>query len=190
MEVEKNLFKYHAACYNTHAAIECGAMLCEQLNGRADQIEAATIRIDRSCDTVCNIQSPDTGLGAKFSLRMTAVMALNGMDTASLNSFTDQVANDPALHPLRDRITVELVDRPSTTWSDLTLRLADGSELSAEYDSGIPTQDVAHQGQRIRQKFDALAEPVLGGNRAAALADAIQHIEAQRSIADIMHLAA
>src|SRR5579875_264289 len=50
-----NLFKYHAACYLTHAPIECARQLREEHRLRADMIARITLRIDRSCERVCNI---------------------------------------------------------------------------------------------------------------------------------------
>src|SRR5712692_10167196 len=67
-----NLFKYHAACYLTHGPIECARAIREQI-GRAQQpaapeeIRRITLRLDKSCERVCNIPAPSDGLEAKFS---------------------------------------------------------------------------------------------------------------------------
>src|SRR5712671_8219393 len=58
-----NLFKYHAACYLTHGPIECARSIREQI-GRAQQpaapeeIRRITLRLDKSCERVCNIPAP------------------------------------------------------------------------------------------------------------------------------------
>src|SRR6266436_3513150 len=50
-----NLFKYHAACYFTHAPIECARRLREQHGVEPEQVARLTLSLDRSCDRVCNI---------------------------------------------------------------------------------------------------------------------------------------
>src|SRR6266481_1051071 len=81
-----NLFKYHAACYFTHAPIECARRLREEHRLTPEMIAGITVRIDASCDRVCNIPTPVNGLQSKFSLRQTVGMALAGVDTASLGA--------------------------------------------------------------------------------------------------------
>jgi len=188
--VRNNLFKYHAACYLTHAGIECGQKLRTEHGISADEIASVRFRVDRWADRVCNIPEPATGLETKFSLRMTAAFALAGVDTAGMTSYDAANAADPGLCGMRDRIEVELVDDKPQTWSELEFTLHDGRKLTVEHDSGIPAPDVAEQGERIEHKFRMLAEPVIGGNRAGALRAAVMDIENQPSVADLMQLAA
>src|SRR5215472_10575798 len=79
-----NLFKYHSACYFTHAPVECARRLREAHTLVPDAIVRVVLRIDASTDRVCNIRTPSDGLETKFSLRQTIAMALAGIDTASL----------------------------------------------------------------------------------------------------------
>jgi len=92
-----NLFKYHAACYMTHSAIECGRQLRERHEVMPDDIAAIALSVNRGSDRICNIPSPIDGLQAKFSLRQTLAMALSGVDTASLRTYSAATATDPAL---------------------------------------------------------------------------------------------
>ena len=82
--IRNNLFKYHAACYMTHAPIEAARKLREQHGLTPDSIARIRLRLDETCDRVCNIPAPRTGLEAKFSLRLTTAMALAGVDTGGL----------------------------------------------------------------------------------------------------------
>jgi 2-methylcitrate dehydratase PrpD len=99
--VRGNLFKYHAACYLTHAAIECARQIAGRPGYSADAVRSITLRIDKGADKVCNIGSPRTGLEAKFSLRFTVALALAGVDTASLETYSDPRTAAP---PRRARI--------------------------------------------------------------------------------------
>ena len=81
--LRNNLFKYHAACYLTHAPIECAKEIRLKSNFPPERVKKILLRIDSGADKVCNIANPTTGLEAKFSLRQTVAMALTGVDTAN-----------------------------------------------------------------------------------------------------------
>src|SRR5215510_12283829 len=53
-----NLFKYHAACYLTHAPIECARRLRADHRLEPDAIAGVILRLDSSCERVCNIPAP------------------------------------------------------------------------------------------------------------------------------------
>ena len=182
-----NLFKYHAACYFTHAPIECARRLRVEQRLTPDMIAGIKIRIDASCDRVCNIPIPVDGLQSKFSLRQTVAIALAGVDTASLGAYSAENAREPGLMHLRDRVRFEWQEGWPQTLCELELELVDGRRVSARYDAGIPAADIAEQGKRLAAKFGALVAPVLGAPRARELREMISGLD---HIADIRSLAA
>ena len=179
-----NLFKYHAACYLTHGAIECARAIRERHGVKPDQIARITLSLDRGCDRVCNIPTPTDGLEAKFSLRQTVAMALSGVDTASLGAYS--AATDPALVRLREKVALDFHDGWPQAAAELEVTTSDGRVFKTSHDAGIPSADIAAQGERLARKFDALAEPVLGSARARELHQAILELD---SIADVGALA-
>ena len=181
-----NLFKYHAACYFTHAPIECARRLRAEHKLTPDMIAGITVKIDASCDRVCNIPIPVDGLQSKFSLRQTVAMALAGVDTASLGAYNAENARDPGLVKLRERVRFEWQQGWPQTLSELELELADGRRVSARHDAGIPAADIAEQSERLGAKFDALVAPVLGAPRARELREMISGLD---DVADIRGLA-
>ncbi len=167
-----NLFKYHAACYMTHAPIECGRQLREQ--GIApDDIAAIKLAAHFAIDKVCNIPAPTDGLEAKFSLRQTVAMALSGVDTASLGAYSVDTATDPALVALRERVNFDFREDLPEAGAEIEIALKDGRKLKADFDAGIPMADIAAQGRRLAEKFDALAAPVVGAARARELRETV-----------------
>jgi len=113
--LRNNLFKYHAACYMTHAPIEAPRKLREQHELKPEQIARIRLSLDETCDRVCNIAAPRTGLEAKFSLRLTTAMALAGVDTGGLGSYSEETAANPTLIALRDMVEFDFQsDRPNT----------------------------------------------------------------------------
>jgi 2-methylcitrate dehydratase PrpD len=180
-----NLFKYHAACYFTHAPIECARRLREEHRLTPELIAGITLRLDASCDRVCNIPVPVDGLQSKFSLRQTVAMALAGIDTASVGAYNAENARDPGLVSLRNRVRFDWQHNWPQTLCELELELVDSRRLSARHDAGVPAADIAEQGVRLAAKFDALVAPVLGAPRARELREVISDLD---NVADIRSL--
>jgi 2-methylcitrate dehydratase PrpD len=185
-----NLFKYHAACYFTHAPIECARRLCDKHRLMPDIIARITLKLDASCDRVCNIPVPVDGLQSKFSLRQTVAMALAGVDTASLSAYSAENARDLGLIRLRERVSFDWQDNWPQTLCELELELVDGQRVSARHDAGIPAADIADQGQCLAAKFDALVAPLLGAPRARELREMISDLENLDDIGSFARLAA
>jgi 2-methylcitrate dehydratase PrpD len=171
-----NLFKYHAACYMTHAPIECGRQLRQQ-GIAAAEIAAINLSLHQATDRVCNIPAPTDGLEAKFSLRQTVAMALSGVDTASLGAYSVATATDPALVALRERVNLDFREDFPEAGAEIEVTLRDGRKASAKFDAGIPNADIAAQGLRLAEKFDALTAPVVGAARARELREAVAGLD-------------
>ncbi len=185
-----NLFKYHAACYMTHAPIECGRQLRAQ-GVAPEAIADLTLAVHRGSDRICNIAAPTDGLEAKFSLRQTVAMALSGVDTASLGAYSVATATDPALMRLRERVDFDFRegDWPEAA-AELAGTLRDGRTGRARFRAGIANPDIADQGRHLAAKFDALAEPVLGGARARELRAAVVGLDSAADVGAVARLAA
>lgn len=183
--ITETLFKYHAACYLTHAAIDAAAALRGDV-GDVSSIEAVDVTVHPSLLGVCAIERPRTGLEGKFSVRATTAMSLLGDDTADPALYTDGRVAEEDVVSLRDRVTVHTEPGHPTTWSAVRVRTSDGRELSTERDSGTPASDLDDQGRRLRAKFDALATPVIGGDAAAALADEVSRLGDQPDVVALL----
>ena len=185
-----NLFKYHAACYMTHAPIEAARKLREQHGLKPEQIARIRLGLDETCDRICNIAAPRTGLEAKFSLRLTTAMALAGVDTGGLSSYSEETAADPTLIALRDKVEFDFRNGVSNTLADMELVLTDGRSVSTSYDSGMPASDIDEQGRRLAEKFSSLAEPILGRAKTNDLSGEIGRLEALPDLRGLMRLCA
>jgi 2-methylcitrate dehydratase PrpD len=185
LHLRGNLFKYHAACYLTHAAIEAARSLKAAHAIAPEQVKSVRIRLDRACAGVCNIADPRTGLEAKFSLRFTMALALAGVDTSRLSVYADEATHDDAMTRLRDKVTVEFTSGWPITLTDVEIALDDGRVVTARHDSGVPARDVDDQGRRLEEKFTALVAPVLGAKRADALRETIANLDAIRDVGEL-----
>ena len=110
LHVRDTLFKYHAACYLTHAAIEALARLRREHALDPEKVERVEIEVHPVLLGVCHIPEPSTGLEGKFSLRLTAAFALLGRDTGDPELYSDAGVRAPEVVALRDRVQVKATD--------------------------------------------------------------------------------
>ncbi len=186
--ITETLFKYHASCYLTHAAIEAASRVRVNAGLRPDEIESVEVRGSETCIGVCDIAEPRTGLEGKFSLRATTAMALLGDDTSDPAAFSDVRMRDPALRALRDRVVFSAEPGVAATRATVVVQ-AGGRTLRAEADTGRPATDLDRQWEALSAKFLALAEPIIGREAALRLHNAIERIDDAPSMRDIVSLA-
>ncbi|CAN5483820.1 MmgE/PrpD family protein [soil metagenome] len=186
--LDRNLFKYHAACFGTHGTLEAiGALRRQGL--RPEQVRAIRLQVDAGADAMCNIPAPRTGLEAKFSLRFNAALALYGEDTSEIGIYGDAIVLRPDLDATRALTTVHLAPAgwPEDV-TEVTITTHDGATLGQRHDVSLPPGDLALQGRRLRAKFLALAGPVIGQDQATALAAAIDGLEQSVDVSQLLDL--
>ncbi|MEM7079656.1 MAG: MmgE/PrpD family protein [Pseudomonadota bacterium] len=150
------LFKYHAACHLTHSAIESVLKLRTSLN--VDDLSAMTITVHPGLLDVCGIPEPKTGLEGKFSLRGTASLALNGIDTSNPETFVDDVIASSAVQALIPKITVETDPSLGSFQSKVVWVDAQQNAHEAFNDLSLPVTDYDAQGAKVDQKFESLCD--------------------------------
>ena len=117
-------------------------------------------------------------------------MGLSGIDTGRLSTFSAEVAGDPALMAIRDKVELEFRTGIPNTFAEIELLLTNGTRLTARHDSGLPASDTEAQGRRLQQKFMGLVEPILGTARATALMEEIGRFEALPNVTGVMSMCA
>ncbi len=186
--IRSNLFKYHAACYMVHSSIEAARKLREQFGVTPDRVERIQVQLEESCDRICNIPAPRTGLEAKFSLRLATAMGFAGIDTGRLSTYSEAVAGDPDLVRLRDKVDLDFRHGIPNTFATVEVLLTDGRRFETSHDSGVAATNTADQGRRLEEKFAGLVEPVLGSTRCQALIARINGIETLENVRQLMVL--
>ena len=153
--------KFHACCHGLHATLEALGGMNRPAPG---DVEAVAITTHPRWMSVCNQEAPETGLGAKFSYRMVAAMALAGVSTAALESYSAATCADPVLQALRDRVTVTADEALAETEARVQITLRDGTVLEAAHDLDAP-MSLEDRAARLHAKAAAL----IGEARSAAL---------------------
>ena len=181
--IRGTLFKYHAACYLTHATIEgLRALMHEHAFGARD-VRQVHLVVDETCLHVCNIERPRTGTEAKFSLRAAAALTLLGHATNDPSTFEDALVQSPELRALCERVSVSTAPMPATR-TRVSVALAAGQTLSVEHDAGVPDSDLGRQERRLCDKLERIM-PLPAAKRAALRACVLQ----LESVSDVRELA-
>lgn len=185
--LRNNLFKFHAACYGTHGAIECARLIRDRQ--RLDPASVAKLILDVAAgnDKTCNIPDPRHAIEARFSLRHVVGLVLAGYDTGAADAYGEASLADPTVARLRSCVEVRLVPGLGMAHSRLTIVTRDGREHRAELDAGQPASDLVAQRARLEEKFDGLVRPVLGRRRSDELKSLIGSLE---DVPDIRELTA
>lgn len=171
-------YKFHACCHGLHAMLE--AMRSPDM-AALDPEEIAHIEITtHPCWlAVCNQPSPETGLEAKFSYRLTAAMALAGVNTAALESYSAQTSARPDLDALRDKVEITTDEMLADSAAHVRVICKDGTHVNARHDL-VADADAAATATRLRQKADVL----LGAEHAEALWQAVNRLAGAADLHD------
>lgn len=164
--------KFHACCHGTHAAIEALGQAREDHQLDPSDVDKITLTVNPRWLGVCNIASPVTGLEAKFSFRLTAAMALAGVDTSALSAFSAENCTNPALRALRDRVSVQTDASLSDTAAQVQINRHAGKPVLAEHDLARPITRSERE-TRVRNK----AASLLGRDTAERIWDEIGDFE-------------
>ena len=154
--IRENLFKVHAACYGTHAAIECAAQVRRAHATPITGVRSVRVAVGEECARTCNIERPTTGAQARFSLRFNVAAGLLDLPTGKVATYCDETCRFPALLELLAKIDVVFVPGRPLTQADMQVRFDDGAEASGLADTSLPMLDLEAQEVILLQKFDDL----------------------------------
>lgn len=154
--VHRNLFKFHAACYGTHATLECARGIRAQSHFDPRTITSIHIEVGEECTRTCDIVAPQTEAEAKFSLRFNAAVGLLGLPTGDLATYSEAVCARADVVTLRDRVSVRFVPGRALTLAEMRVVDSEGRCFETRADTSLPMADLAHQESLLRQKFDSL----------------------------------
>lgn len=148
-QIETLSHKFHACCHGLHATLEALAAY----DGPRD-FDAMTIYTHPRWLSVCNQPDPTTGLGAKFSYRQVAAMAMAGIETGDIASFSDAGTQRVDIIEARQRIDVVSADNLSEMEARVVVK-AGGVEQTFTHDLAAPLE-IGTLATKLRVKTDAL----------------------------------
>jgi 2-methylcitrate dehydratase PrpD len=174
--------KPYPACALTHAAIDALLDLRARHAIEAAEVADVEIGVNHVVPEVLRHHAPATALERKFSMEFCAAAAL-GAGRVDLASFSEGPVADDRVRRLMGR--VRMVVDPSLpdgleqhAWCRVSVRLTDGRAFDAPARGASGHPDAPLSDERLRAKFVACAEPVVGRDEALAVADQLGHLDA------------
>ena len=179
----------------THAPISCVLDLMKDNDLAPDQVEKVHIRsLARAADILADPSKydPRSKETADHSLPYVIAAAVAERQVTPLQ-FTDEKIMDPTIRAQLNKVEVVADPEIEKLFPELqrvivTIKTTDGRELTkqVDYPKGDPRNPLTDQ--EVEEKFDALAEPVVGKAGLQPIKDACWELEKQSSITALMEL--
>ena len=188
-EIARNYFKRHACCRYNHGTLDAMAMIDKECGGlRAEDIDR--IRVETySLAAELSDPNPTNTLAGKFSVPFAVASTLMNQ-SSGVESFTWEKIRDPAIQAFADK--VEVFEDPALTAmmpdfrpSRVTVRLHDGTELSAEAKTNRGDTEDPYDDDELDQKYAELSGRVWDTTVANSVYD---HCFAIERLADVNEL--
>lgn len=186
-EIRTNAFKPFASCRATQASTQAARTLAAKIAGRI--VKRVHARVHPNALITAGKLAPRTPLEGKFSVPFCIALALRGHAVVA-SDFTDAKMRDASVMDIVPLVELEAVEGQPPHSAHLDVYLADGEHLHADTDIVIGHPDNPMSWDDLRVKFDGLAEPVLGADKAKPLFDAARNFEQPGSLSKISVLLA
>ena len=195
-ELMNTAVKPYPSCRYGHACIDAALALRAELGLHPDEIESVILGLPESGmllvgEPTAKKQDPQNIVDGQFSGAFVVAAALV---TGAVTWDSYALLHDPAIRALLPRITAERdahaqAEFPANMSGKLTLR-ARGQTTTrmVVVPKGEPGNFLSDA--ELRTKFDSLAAPVLGEDRATRLGDAILHLDEAANVHGMMRLGA
>jgi 2-methylcitrate dehydratase len=179
----------------THAPISCTLDLIKEHDLAPEQVEKVHIRsLARAADILADPSKydPRSKETADHSLPYVIAAAVAERQVTPLQ-FTDEKIMDPNIRAQLNKVEVVADAEIEALFPELqrvivTIHTADGRELTRQidYPKGDPRNPLTDD--EIEEKFDALAEPIMGSEQRERIKDATWSLDELDSITDLMGL--
>ncbi len=180
------LFKYHAACYGTHAPIEAALKAAKHPAFDPDLVDRIEVSVAQHCIGMCDIAEPTTGLEGKFSLSHNVALGLLGAANGALSLYEDARMRDAAPMALRQKVKVSGSRDHGAFEANVIVHQSNGIVIREKHDVETPDRDLARQWTKLEAKFRAVATPHVGEARADRIIELCRGLEEADSVAPLM----
>ena len=186
LEIE---FKPYSCARPIHNAIDCALAIHARHRLDLNAIERIVMARHPDWANYHQNPAPRTYHEAQVSLPFSVAVALRD-GAALLKQYTDANIANPLIKRLSSKVEFVVDKRlPRGVSCRMTMQMADGRKLTSQVDYPKGSIQNAMSDAELRAKFEHLAAPVIGAQRAARLADAVRNLERCPNVKSLMQLA-
>ena len=190
--VELLEFKFHAACFCVHGAINAAQELLNAEQITVDEIEGIDVGISQISIDNAGKTELKTGLDGKFSTSYSVANAIITGDTGP-EGYTDDAVRNAEVLRLMDRTSVYVDNELSVAEvlkCSVSMKLKNGRTVEAVCDPSADIPGLEEKTEKLNEKFFGICEPILGASKAKLLRERIDTLDSDAPIADLMELVA
>ena len=182
-------FKPYSCARPIHNAIDCALAIRARHRPDLNAIERIVMARHPDWASYHQNPAPRTYHEAQVSLPFSVAVALRD-GAALLKQYTDANIANPLIKRLSSKVEFVVDKRlPRGVSCRMTMQMADGRKLTSQVDYPKGSIQNAMSDAELRAKFEHLAAPVIGAQRAARLADAVRNLERCPNVRSLMQLA-
>jgi 2-methylcitrate dehydratase PrpD len=191
-EITDGLGERFEIMLNTYKPYACGVVVhplidgCIGLRGKhalkPEEVASVALRVHPLALKLTGIRDPRGGLESKWSIYHSVAVALCD-GAAGERQYTDERVNDPAVKRLRETVRAQADESLREDEAHVKIVLADGRIFERHIDHAAGSAKNPMDDRALDEKFRALAEGVLPGERIEAL------LEKCRAVADLWNVA-
>ncbi len=186
-EISFNTYKPFACGIVIHPSIDACVQLREQ-GVRADDVERIELKVHSLVLELTGKKEPADGLAAKFSVYHGCAAGLL-FGRAGEPEFDDAIVTRDDVVALRRKVVVSVDDSIDEASADVTATLRDGRCVHVFVEHAIGSLQRPMSDGALEAKFHALADPVLGAERAARLIAALWQTGERANLRELVALA-
>ena len=186
-EITFNTYKPFACGIVVHPSIDACVQLREQ-GVSAEQIERIELKVHSLVLELTGKNEPADGLAAKFSIYHGCAAGLL-FGRAGEAGYADAIVNRADVVALRRKVVATVDDAIDEASADVTAVLTDGRRVQVFVEHAIGSLQRPLGDAALDAKFHALADPVLGVARGAALISACREVAGSASLQELVALA-
>ncbi|MGS1118385.1 MmgE/PrpD family protein [Castellaniella sp. UC4442_H9] len=184
-EIALNAFKPFACGIVIHPSIDGCIRIRNAHALKPGDIEAVTLKVHGLVLELTGKKEPRSGLEGKFSVYHSCAVGLM-FGRAGEAEYSDAVVNRNDVVALRRKIVVAVDDNIDEAAADVTVVCKDGRKFHEHVDHAVGSLEHPMSDAMLGAKFDALVEPVLGANKAAALRASVWQMADRSDIAGLL----
>jgi Uncharacterized protein involved in propionate catabolism len=181
-------FKPYSCARPIHNAIDCALEIRTRHQPDLDRIQRIVMARHPDWAHYHQNANPRTYHEAQVSLPYSVAVALND-GQALFGQYNDARLSEAQLKRLSNLVEFEVdASLPRGVSCRMTVHMENGDVFTSQVDYPKGSIQNPMSDQELRGKFDSLAVPVLGSDKAQAMADAVENIEACENVRDLMAL--
>lgn len=187
--IETTTQKAHACCGHTFAAIDATQKIVRDEALTPDKIRQIKVGTYKAGVEICGREDPQTPYEAKFSLQYTCALAALGRPTAP-QSFAPDMLGDKDIRAMMERILIAVDDDcearfPGARSAVVEITTTDGRTFSHYRPTRRGDPDDPLTNDEIGTKYTDLAAPIIGADKAAAIAERIWRLDDLANVRDL-----